>query len=69
MHRQYTTYIKQDAKLQLGYIWLHVSAVTGYLQATVEQQLRYIKNSTQWDPISFTLNLDKIWKMRPKYST
>ena len=33
MHRQYTTYIKQDAKLQLGYTWLHVSAVTGHLQA------------------------------------
>jgi len=33
MHYQYTTYIKQYAKLQLGYIWLHVSAVSGYLQA------------------------------------
>ena len=23
--------------------------------------LRYSKNTTQWDPISFTLKLDKIW--------
>ena len=27
--------------------------------------LRYSKNSTQWDPISFTLKLDKIWKLGP----
>ena len=33
MHRQYTPHIKQDAKLQLGYIWLHVSAVIGHPQA------------------------------------
>jgi len=34
MHREYTTYIKQDAMItKLGDIWLHVSAVTGHLQA------------------------------------
>ena len=34
MHCQYTTYIKQDAIItKLGDIWLHVSAVTGHLQA------------------------------------
>jgi len=63
MHRQYTTYIRQDATVKLGNIWLHVSAVTGHLQANSEQQLRYSKNSTQWDPISFTLNLDKNLKI------
>jgi len=35
-------------------------AVTGHLQANYEQKLRYSKNSTQWDPISFTLKLDKL---------
>jgi len=29
--------IKQDALIQLGYIWLHISAVTGQLQANWEQ--------------------------------
>ena len=34
VHRQYTTYIKQDAIItKLGYIWLHVSAVIGHHQA------------------------------------
>ena len=33
-HRQYTTYIKQDEIItKLSDIWLHVSAVTGHLQA------------------------------------
>jgi len=41
MHRQYTTCIKQDAIIQLGDIWLHVSAVTGHLQANKEQQLSW----------------------------
>jgi len=47
-------------QLQLGDIWLHVSVVTGHLQANYEQQLRYSKNSTQWDPISFILNVNEI---------
>jgi len=47
MHRQYTTDIKQDTIItKLGDIWLHVSAVTGHIQAIYEQQLRYSKNST-----------------------
>jgi len=47
MHRQYTTYIKQDAIItKLGDTWLHVSAVTGHLQANYEQRLRYSKNNT-----------------------
>jgi hypothetical protein len=34
MHHQYTTHIKQDAVVaKLGDILLHVSAVTGHLQA------------------------------------
>ena len=33
-HYQYTTHIKQDAIItKLGDIWLHVSALTGHLQA------------------------------------
>ena len=36
MYRQYTTHIKKDAIItKLGDIWLHVSAVTGHLQASV----------------------------------
>jgi len=46
MYCQYTTHIEQDAIIKkLGDVWLHVSAVTGHLQAT-EEQLRYSKPST-----------------------
>jgi len=69
MHRQYTAYIEQDAIITIRWYLAHVSAVTGHPQANYEQQLRYSENITQWDPISFTLNLDKIWKFLLKIKT
>jgi len=55
--------IKQDAIITIR--WYFATCFgrdrpsSGQLRTTI---LRYSKNSTQWDPISFTVNLDKIWK-------
>jgi len=47
--------------MQLVKLWLHVSIVNGHHQANKEH-FKVQKVSTQWDPISFTVEYKIIYK-------
>ena len=57
--------IKQTVRLHLATCFGRKRPSSGQLRTI----LRYSKNSTQWDPILFTLKVDKIWKFLFKIKT
>jgi len=69
MHRQHTTYIKQDAIITIRWYLATCFGRDWPSSGQLGTILRYSKNSTQWDPISFILNFDKIWKLLLKFKT
>ena len=55
---------RQDTTMQLGYIWLHVSAVTGHLQTNYEQYYGTVKIVLY---LHIVLSWPEVDRLRPKY--
>jgi len=54
--------------MQYVTLWLHVSTVNGHHQANKEHFVKVQTGSTQWDPISFTLEYKIMYKQIPIYN-